>query len=68
MLETLNPMNLDPNTFYFLMTLHGIIGTTAAIIAQQKGHNFGLWIIIGLIGGTPALIASLLIKRKEQQI
>ena len=40
-----------------LMILHCIIGSVAAGIAKSKGFNFRKWIVLGLIGGTPALIA-----------
>jgi hypothetical protein len=38
--------------------LHCIIGTIAAFIATTKGHNFRFWLPVGLIAGTPALIAA----------
>ena len=39
-----------------------IIGGIAAMVAYGKGRNLGLWVAIGAIGGTPALIAALLLK------
>lgn len=53
---------IEPGNLYLLLGLHSIIGVTAAIIAQKKGLNFPLWLILGLIGGTVALVAALLKK------
>ncbi|MBR8827379.1 MAG: hypothetical protein DSM107014_05650 [Gomphosphaeria aponina SAG 52.96 = DSM 107014] len=68
MFASLSLTNIEPSSVYFPMLLHCLIGTAAAIIAQQKGQNFILWIILGLIGGTPAIIVSLFMKRKEEKI
>ncbi len=55
---------IDP-TFYWLLTFHCLIGIVAAVIARRKGRSLSLWLILGLIGGTAALIAALLMKEKE---
>ncbi len=54
---------IDP-TFYWLLTFHCLIGVVAAVLARRKGYSLGLWIVLGLIGGTAALIAALLMKEK----
>ncbi len=53
---------IEPGNLYLLLGLHCLIGVTAAIIAQKKGLNFRLWLILGLIGGTVVLVAALLKK------
>jgi hypothetical protein len=58
-----NP-DLPPQWYLLPLTLHCLIGITAAIVAYQKGLNLKRWIFIGIIGGTPALIAALLAKTK----
>jgi hypothetical protein len=54
---------IDP-TLYLLLNLHCIIGGVAAAIARAKGRSLGLWLILGLIGGTAALIAALFLPKK----
>lgn len=56
--------NFDPTFVFILMLLHCLIGLTAAIVADTKGNSFLLWLIIGVIGGTFGLIASLRSERK----
>ncbi|MGI0479868.1 hypothetical protein ACN4EE_03675 [Geminocystis sp. CENA526] len=51
--------NFDPTFIFLLMLLHCLIGLTAAIVADTKGNSFLLWLIIGMIGGTFGLIASI---------
>ena len=53
---------IDSSLIVPLMVLHLIIGGIAATVAFRKGRNLGLWIVVGAIGGTPALIAALLLK------
>lgn len=48
-----------------LATAHCLIGVTATAIAYRKGYNFGRWLAIGLIGGTPAFIAATLLKSQK---
>ena len=48
-----------------LATAHCLIGITATVIAYRKGYSFGRWLAIGLIGGTPAFIAALLLKSQK---
>jgi hypothetical protein len=38
--------------------LHCAIGVVAALVAKRKGRNWGFWLPVGLIAGTPALIAA----------
>jgi hypothetical protein len=52
---------IDP-TLYFVLAVHCLTGSIAAIIAQSKGRNLTNWLAIGLLGGTAALIASIVIK------
>jgi hypothetical protein len=42
--------------------LHCAIGIVAAFVAQRKGRQLGIWLPIGLIAGTPALIAAWRLK------
>lgn len=46
---------IDP-TLYWLLTFHCFIGGIAATIAWRKGRNLGLWLILGLVGGTAAFL------------
>ena len=57
----------EPSLVFLLMLLHCLIGLSAAIVADQKGYPFTLWLIIGLIGGTIALIAALFLSPKYDQ-
>lgn len=50
------------SSLYLLLSGHCLIGGVAAAIAFQKGRRLGVWLILGLIGGTAALVASLLLK------
>jgi len=59
----MSELPIDP-TLYFLLNLHCLIGGIAAVVAARKGYRLGVWLIIGLIGGTAALIAAMLLKRK----
>jgi hypothetical protein len=36
------------------------MGAIAALVARRKRLNFRLWLILGLIGGTAALVAALI--------
>lgn len=51
--------------FYFLMTLHCVIGTAAALVAKRRGLNFRLWLGLGWLGGTLALIAAFLVPVQD---
>lgn len=55
----------DPNLVFYLILLHCLIGLTAAIVADSKGYSFLIWLGIGAIAGTFALIASLTLKRQS---
>jgi hypothetical protein len=57
--------NLDHNIVFSLMLLHCFIGLAAGIVADTKGYLFPLWLLIGIIGGTFGLIASLNLKSKN---
>lgn len=50
---------------YLMLNLHCLIGGVAAVIARRQGRSLALWLILGLIGGTVALIAVLLMKEKK---
>lgn len=54
-----NFLSPDAASIFWLMLLHCLIGLTAGIVADSKGHFFLLWFLIGLIGGTIALIISI---------
>jgi hypothetical protein len=51
---------------YLLLGLHCIMGAIASLVARRKGLNFRLWLILGLIGGTAALVAALITKPNDQ--
>lgn len=57
--------NTEPSFIFSLMLLHCLIGLTAGIVADTKGYFFPLWLLIGIIGGTFGLIASLTLKSKN---
>jgi len=57
----MSDLPIDPNLYLFL-NLHCLLGGIAAMIAFKKGRRLGVWLILGLIGGTATLVASLLIK------
>lgn len=42
--------------------VHVTLGLSAAIVAIRKGKDWKWWIPIGLIAGTPALIAAIKIE------
>ena len=42
--------------------VHLIAGVSAAIVAIRKGKDWKWWIPIGLMAGTPALIAAVKLK------
>ncbi|WLT39173.1 hypothetical protein NON20_05875 [Synechocystis sp. B12] len=48
-----------------LGTAHCLLGLTATVIAYGKGRNFRRWLAIGLIGGTPALVAAIVLKSQK---
>ena len=58
--------DLDPNFVFWLTVLHCSIGFSATAVAVRKGHNFFLWLLLGLLGGTIGLIASLRLKPVNQ--
>lgn len=44
--------------------LHCLVGLIAAKVAHGKGRDLGRWLVWGLIGGTPTLIAACLCSVK----
>jgi Na+-transporting NADH:ubiquinone oxidoreductase subunit NqrE len=48
----------DGGAILALSALHCAIGLAAALVAQRRGLPFRKWLVIGLIGGTAALIAA----------
>ncbi len=50
---------------FILGTAHCLLGLTATAIAYSKGRNLGRWLAIGLIGGTPALVAAIVLKSQK---
>ncbi len=64
-------MNLPPSfdsTVYLLGSLHCLIGIIATTVAVSKGHNFGRWFLIGLVGGTFGLMWSIFLENKKESI
>jgi succinate dehydrogenase hydrophobic anchor subunit len=53
---------LTPFTVFWLMLFHCLIGLTATAIAYRKGRDWKRWLVIGLIGGTAALVAASVMK------
>ena len=51
-------IEIDWQFFGFLMFVHCLNGSIAALVAKQKGRNFNLWLVGGLIGGTAALFVA----------
>ncbi|GET44509.1 hypothetical protein [Microseira wollei] len=60
----MSDLPIDP-ILYLMLSLHCVIGALAAMIAQNKGRSLNLWLPLGLVVGTPALIVALLIKRQD---
>jgi hypothetical protein len=46
-------------------TLHCLMGSIAAIVAHRKGRKLSVWVPVGLVAGTPALVVALLIRRQN---
>ncbi|MGL5033806.1 MAG: hypothetical protein ACRC6M_08395 [Microcystaceae cyanobacterium] len=64
-------MTFEPpiqSTLYLLLTFHCLIGAVATAIAYRKGYDLKRWIAFGLIGGTAALIAALVLNQKNTEI
>lgn len=47
---------------YIMLVLHCVIGVGAAILAQRKGFDYGVWLVWGLVGGTAALVHAAIAK------
>ncbi|MBL1176310.1 hypothetical protein [Pantanalinema sp. GBBB05] len=58
---------IDP-IVYLLLNFHCLMGGVAAVIAARKGYRLGLWLGLGLVGGTAALIAAIFLPPKPQKI
>ena len=56
---------LDP-TLYLLLNLHCLLGGIAAVVAARKGYSLVRWLLWGLLGGTGALIVSVVMQRKAK--
>ncbi|HEY9617504.1 MAG TPA: hypothetical protein V6C64_11715 [Microcoleaceae cyanobacterium] len=57
---------IDPIA-YLILNLHCLIGGVAAVVAARKGYRLGLWLVLGLIGGTAALIVAIVLQPKPKQ-
>lgn len=57
-------LDLPTEIVAFLLFFHCLIGGVAALVAQNKGYSKFWSLVFGLIGGTPALVVALYIKRK----
>ncbi|MDJ0897710.1 MAG: hypothetical protein QNJ55_02780 [Xenococcus sp. MO_188.B8] len=56
-------LSLDTSWFY-LLGIHCLNGTLAAIVANYKGYNFLKWLLYGLLGGTISLVWAIFLKKK----
>jgi hypothetical protein len=72
MLTLLTPASMPPEMLIVAIAvlgcLHCAIGYAAAKVAIAKGGNRDLWIPVGLIAGTPALIAALTLKSPDLKL
>lgn len=41
---------------FILLSVHCLMGTIGAVVAQTKGYNLGKWLLFGLLGGTITLM------------
>jgi hypothetical protein len=55
-----------PQWYLLLFGVHFLMGGLAAFTAHQKGLSLKRWIVFGMIGGTPALVAAIWAKSKEE--
>lgn len=51
-------------SIYVIAVLHSLTGLAAANIAKGKGYNFHKWLAWGAVGGTGALLFSLVLRPK----
>ncbi|MGI0487238.1 hypothetical protein ACN4EK_17485 [Pantanalinema rosaneae CENA516] len=56
---------IDP-IVYLMLNLHCLLGGVAAVVAARKGYRLGLWLGLGLVGGTAALIAAIVLQPRQQ--
>ncbi len=54
-------------TLLLLLTLHLLIGVIGALVAAYKGRDLRLWLLIGPVCGTPALLVALIMKQQPRQ-
>jgi hypothetical protein len=55
-----------PQWYLLLFGVHFVMGGLAAFTAHKKGLNLRRWIVFGMIGGTPSLVAAILAKPREE--
>ncbi|MDJ0902230.1 MAG: hypothetical protein QNJ55_25850 [Xenococcus sp. MO_188.B8] len=56
-------LSLDTSWFY-LLGIHCLNGTLAAIVANYKGYNFLKWLLYGSLGGTVSLVWAIFLPKK----
>lgn len=56
-------LSLD-GIWLYLLGIHCLNGTLAAIVANFKGYNFLRWLFYGLVGGTVSLIWTIFLKKQ----
>ncbi|MGF1493429.1 MAG: hypothetical protein ACFBSC_13435 [Microcoleaceae cyanobacterium] len=59
---------IDPAVYALLIFLHCLLGGIAALVAKQRGYNFKLWLLLGLFGGTAALVVSFTLKPQKLEV
>lgn len=63
--DLLLPINIP--AVLTLAIAHCAIGTVAAVVAQRRGLPFQRWLLLGLIGGTVALVAACVVSPKTSR-
>jgi hypothetical protein len=56
-----------PQWYLLLLGLHFLMGGLAAFTAQKKGLSLKRWIVFGMIGGTPSLVAAILAEPRGEE-
>jgi hypothetical protein len=64
-MNVLTDLPID-SRLYLLLCFHCLIGAVATFIATRKGRSLGNWFLFGLLGGTIALVAILIMPPQEQ--
>jgi uncharacterized membrane protein YedE/YeeE len=49
-------------TLYLLLNFHCLMGGIAAVVAARKGRKLSTWLLLGLVGGTVALVGAIVLK------